>query len=167
MSAALRKMEHCPGSQSALTPVKTLYMNALKMLAAPVIFFSIISCISRLGSPSEFGRIGGKILALYLITSIIAAVLGIIVFGIFRPGDPALASSFIGAEVSVPTQSLNLSLKDIIVGIVPTCFIGPFIEGNMMQLLFEAILCGIATGLIEDHSRVLKELFERLASAFL
>ena len=167
MSAALPGKWNTALDLNLLTPVKTLYMNALKMIAAPVVFFSIISCISQLGSPSEFGRIGGKILALYLITSIIAAVLGIIVFGIFRPGDPALASSFIGAEVSVPTQSLNLSLKDIIVGIVPTNFIGPFIEGNMLQLLFEAILCGIAAGLIGERSRVLKELFEACNELFL
>ena len=167
MSAALPGKWNTALDLNLLTPVKTLYMNALKMIAAPVVFFSIISCISQLGSPSEFGRIGGKILALYLITSIIAAVLGIIVFGIFRPGDPALASSFIGAEVSVATQSLNLSLKDIIVGIVPTNFIGPFIEGNMLQLLFEAILCGIAAGLIGERSRVLKELFEACNELFL
>jgi len=150
-----------------LNPVKTMYMNALKMLAAPVVFFSIVSCISQLGSPSEFGRIGGKVLSLYLITSIIAATLGIIVFSIFRPGNPALASGFVGAEVAGLDQSLNLSLKDTIIGIVPTYFLSPFIEGNMLQVLFEAILCGIATGLIGDHSRVLKEFFEACNELFL
>ena len=167
MSAALPGKWNIALDLNLLTPVKTLYMNALKMIAAPVVFFSIISCISQLGSPSEFGRIGGKILALYLITSIIAAALGIIVFGIFHPGNPALASNFIGAETAVANQSLNLSLKDIIVGIVPTFFLSPFIEGNMMQLLFEAILFGIATGMIGEHSRVLKELFEACNDLFL
>ena len=95
------------------------------------------------------------------------AALGIIVFGIFRPGDPALASSFIGAEVSVPDQSLNLSLKDIIVGIVPSNFIGPFVEADMLQLLFEAILCGIAAGMIGERSSILKEVFEACDELFL
>jgi Na+/H+-dicarboxylate symporter len=87
MSAALPGKWNTALDLNLLTPVKTLYMNALKMIAAPVVFFSIISCISQLGSPSEFGRIGGKILTLYLVTSIIASTLGIIVFGIFRPGN--------------------------------------------------------------------------------
>ena len=167
MSAVLPGEWNSALNLNLLTPVKTIYMNALKMLAVPVVFFSIISCISQLGNPSEFGRIGSRILILYLVTSVIATVLGIAAFGLFRPGDASLASGFAGAEVSVSNQPLNVSIIDLIVGIVPSSFIAPFVEGNMLQLLFLAILCGIATGMIGERSRILKELFEACNDLFL
>ena len=55
-----------------LSPVKTMYLNALKMIAVPVVFFSIATSISQLGSPSELGRIGAKVLGLYMLTTVIA-----------------------------------------------------------------------------------------------
>ena len=60
-----------------LNPVKTMFMNALKIVIAPVIFFSIVTCISQFHSLSELGRLGAKVMGMYLLTTVIAVSLGI------------------------------------------------------------------------------------------
>ena len=68
---------------------------------------------------------------------------------------------------AVASQTMNVSLKDTIVGIVPSNFLDPFLKSNMMQLIFLAVVCGIATGLIGKYSRILKELFQACNDLFL
>ena len=69
-------------NEQLLVRVKTMYMNALKMVVAPVVFFSIVSCIVQFSDLSSLGRIGGKIIGLYLFTTVLAVFTGVGVFGL-------------------------------------------------------------------------------------
>lgn len=149
-----------------LIPIKTMYMNVLKVLAAPVVFFSIASCISQMGNPADLSRIGSKVVGLYLITSVAAVILGIGVFYLLSPGNASLSGTG-SADIAAASQTLNISIKDIIVGIVPDNFLSPFLESNMLQILFLAILSGSAIGLIGDYSGVLRDLFHACNDLFL
>lgn len=152
---------------NVLTPIKTMYMNALKMIAAPVVFFSIVGCFSQQANPAGLGRIGGKIIGLYMLTTVIAVAVGIGAYALFRPGD-ASAAAGLTADVSAYTaQAADVSIKDMIVGIVPSNILAPFLESNMLQLIFLAVLCGVAVGLIGDYSAKLRDLFEACGELFL
>ena len=150
-----------------LIPVKTIYLNALKMVVAPVVFFSIVSCIVQFSDLSELGRIGGKTIACYLFTTVIAVGVGLGAFYLFQPGDASLARKTVSDVSAAASQSMTVSLKDTIVGIVPSNFLNPFLESNMMQLIFLAVVCGIATGLIGKYSGILKDLFQACNDLFL
>ncbi|MBQ6575938.1 MAG: dicarboxylate/amino acid:cation symporter, partial [Lachnospiraceae bacterium] len=89
-----------------LTPVKTMYLNGLKMVVAPVVFFSIVSCIVRFTDISELGRLGGRIMSLYLITTIIAVFVGIGVFYLFSPGGQIPADMAADAAESITSQTM-------------------------------------------------------------
>ena len=143
-----------------LVPVKTMYMNALKMIVAPVVFFSIISCIVQFSDLSALGRIGGKIILMYLLTTIIAVWVGVETFDLIKPGDASLAKSLIADASAITSKTVNVSIKDTIVGIVPSDIINPFLNLNMLQIIFMAVLCGIATGLLGKYSDMLRDLFE-------
>lgn len=65
------------------------------------------------------------------------------------------------------SKTLNISIKDTIVGIVPTNFLSPFLESNMLQLIFLAVVCGIATGLIGKYSAMLTGFFQACNDLFL
>lgn len=156
-----------PLDENFLTPVKTIYMNALKMIAAPVVFFSIVGCISQQSNLSGIGRIGGKILGFYLLTSMVAVAVGIGVFHLFRPGDPSVAAGLTADVSSITSQAVDISIRDIIVGIVPSNFLAPFLESNMIQLIFLAVLAGIAVGQIGDYSKRLRELIDAFSELFL
>ena len=150
-------------SAYVLTPVKTIYINMLKTVVAPVVFFSIISCIAGFSNLSDLGRIGGRTFALYLVTTVLSVAIGIGVFYLFRPGETSLAvASAAGGSVSA-----GLSIKDTLIGIVPSNFVEPFLTSNMPQLIFLAVLCGIATGLIGKYSAVLRSLFEACNELFM
>ena len=150
-----------------LVPVKTMYMNALKLIVAPVVFFSIISCIVGFSDLSSLGRIGGKIIGLYLLTTILAVGVGIGVFYLLKPGRALLAAGLMQDASSITTQTINVSVKDLIVNVIPTNVIDPFQKSNMLQLIFLAVLLGIGAGLIGKYSQVLRDLFQALNNLFL
>lgn len=143
-----------------LTPVKDMYMNALKMIAAPVVFFSIVGCFAKQTNPLGLGRIGAKIICLYMFTTLVATAVGIGVYYIFRPGDPSAAAGLTQDAATIAVQVKEISLKEMITGIVPANFFTPFLENNMIQLLFLAVLAGVAIGLAGDYSAVMSAWFE-------
>ena len=149
-----------------LVPVKTMFMNALKMVVTPVVFFSIVSCIGQFSDLSEMGKVGGRVIGLYLVTTVIATAVGIGMFYLFQPGNPSSAL-LAGAGGTAAAQELNISIKDMIVGIVPSNFIKPFLEADMLQLIFLAVLCGIAVGMIGKYSKMLGDLFTAFNELFL
>ena len=149
-----------------LVPVKTMYMNALKAVVAPVVFFSIVSCIVRFSDLSELGRVGGRIILMYLFTTLIAVAVGFSAFYLFQPGNPMNALGIVDVS-SITSKSMDVSIKDVVVGIVPSNFVKPFLESNMLQLIFLAVVCGIATGMIGKYSDMVKDLFEAGNDLFL
>ena len=149
-----------------LSPVKTMYLNALKMVVAPVVFFSIVSCIAQFSDLSDLGRIGGKTLALYLLTTLIAVGVGFGAYFLFQPGGANLAGLAEDAS-AITSQTVSVSLRDTIVGIVPTNFLSPFLESNMLQLILLVVVCGVATGLIGKYSAMLKDIFQAFNDLFL
>lgn len=153
-------------SANLLSPIKTMYLNALKMVVAPVVFFSIVSCIAQFSDLSALGRIGGKTLVLYLCTTFIAVGVGIGSFYLFQPGDGNLAGMTVDAS-AITSKTVSLSIKDTIVGIVPTNFLSPFLESNMLQLIFLAVVCGVAAGLIGKYSEMLTDFFQACNDLFL
>ncbi len=150
-----------------LIPVKTMYMNGLKMVVAPVVFFSIVSCIVRFTDIRELGRMGGRVLCLYLITTVIATFVGIGVFDVIRPGGVMPTDIASDAVDKITSQKVDVSIKDMIVNIVPSDFVEPFVESNMLQLIFLAIICGIAAGAIGRYSELVKSFFEAINDLFL
>lgn len=151
-----------------LDPVKTIFMHAIKIIVAPVVFFSIVSCFSQFGSLSDVGKLGSKVVGMYLMTTVIAVIVGLTVFHIIQPGEFgfALNSDFSGQAVNVDT-SVDTSILSTVLNIVPSNFLSPFLESDTLQLIFLAILCGLSIGSIGQYSAMLKELFDALNSLFL
>ncbi|MCR5590371.1 MAG: dicarboxylate/amino acid:cation symporter [Lachnospiraceae bacterium] len=150
-----------------LVPARTMYMNALKMVVAPVVFFSIVSCIVKFSDISELGRVGGRVLSLYLLTTFIAVGVGIGSFCLFKPGSALPSAQAVQAAEDITSKTMDVSIKDTIVGIVPSDFVQPFVESNMLQLIFLAVICGIAAGLIGRFSSFVKDIFEAFNDLFL
>ncbi|WP_026836110.1 dicarboxylate/amino acid:cation symporter [Eubacterium xylanophilum] len=155
-----------------LEPIKTMFMNALKIVLAPVIFFSIISCVSQFSNIAELGKIGAKIMGVYMLTSVIAMSVGFVLVSVFFQGDGGEISSFSqltqSANVAVNVgKSADVSVLNTIVNIVPDNFLAPFFKSDTMQTIFLALLFGVAVGKIGEYSTRVKELFEGLNELFL
>lgn len=148
-------------------PVKTVFINSLKMIVAPVVFFSIVTCLSQFGDIRELGRIGAKVMGMYLTTTVFAIAIGFGVFYIFDPGTFGSLAESVSGQSGSEAQVVAPSIIDTIVNIVPSNIVEPFANSDTLQLIFLAILCGIAVGTIGSYSMPIKNLFEAFNSLFL
>lgn len=150
-----------------LTPFSTVFMNALKMVIAPVVFFSIVSCISGFGDLSELKRIGARVMLMYLLTTVLAVLMAFVVTNLISPGEFGAALAMTGTQAVEVNTDVDTSILTAIINIVPSNFIRPFLEADTLQLIFLAIIIGIAVGKIGEYTPVLTEFFEACNSLFL
>ena len=152
----------------ALSPFTTMFMNALGMVIGPVVFFSIVTCLSQFKDLSELGSIGIKVMSTYMITTVIAAVLAAGIFFVFQPGEfgAALSMQVDSQAVDIATD-VDTSILHTIINIVPSNFVRAFLDNNTLQIIFLAVICGVATGMIGEYSKVLMQWFEACNSLFL
>ncbi len=116
-----------------------LFLRALKMIIVPLVFSSIVSGVVNLGSSNSLGRLGVKTMTYYISTCLIAIITGLILVDIIRPG--------IGADLGFRMEVHELtsstgSLGDIILRIVPTNLFDVFAKGDMLAIIFFALLFG-------------------------
>ena len=141
-------------STYVLTPLRTMFLNALKMLVVPVVFFAISSSVAGVSDIREYGRIGMKVFSFYTFTSFVAILVGYIVYQILQPG--ANVQLDMSAYTYSADSSTGISLLDSIVNIVPTSFVGAFTGTEMLQIIFLAILAGAAATMLDNGDDRLK-----------
>lgn len=123
--------------------VGKMFVNALKMLVVPLVFFSLICGVCGIGDIRMLGRVGGKSFALYMMTTAIAIATAIIIavtFGIGKGMDVDSAANFTGKE-SPP-------LTEVLISIIPTNPVNAMAQGDMLPLIFFSILLGISMLLV-------------------
>ena len=151
----------------ALNPIHTIFMNALKIIIAPVVFFSIVTCFSQFNNLSELGKLGAKVIGMYLLTTVIAVSLAIGVFYVVQPGTFGFALSGTDTTAVTVDTDVEYGILKTLMNIVPSNFLAPFLESNTLQIIFLAVIVGTAVGAIGQYSKTIKELFEGLNSLFL
>jgi proton glutamate symport protein len=130
--------------------VGTLFINALKMLIVPLIMSSIIVGVAGIGSSGDLGRLGGKTLAYYLVSSLLAILVGLVLVNLFQPGivagEPArdlLALDADGGAVAEKVAGAGTgALAEIFLRMVPTNVVSAAAEGQMLGLIFFSLLFG-------------------------
>lgn len=116
-----------------------MFVNALKMLVVPLVFFSLLCGVCGIGNIKMLGRVGGKSFALYMLTTAIAIAVAIIIaagFGIGEGMNQATDVAFSGKDSPALTQ--------VIIELIPTNPIKAMAEGDMLPLIFFSILTGIS-----------------------
>jgi Na+/H+-dicarboxylate symporter len=151
-----------------LNPVKTMFMNALKINHRAGGILLLVSCVSSFKDLAELGRIAAKVMGMYLMTTVIAVLLALGISTLLRPGEFGFAlSSGMEAETVSVNANADTSILSMIVGIVPNNIVRPFLESDTLQIIFLAVLCGIAVGMIGKYAPVLQDFFEACNSLFL
>ncbi len=151
-----------------LSPIKTIFMNSLRIIIAPIVFFSIVTCFSQFSNLSEFGRIGAKVMGMYLFTTFVAIITSTALFYLIKPGSLGFALALEGGtSAAIEDAGYDVSIIDTIVNIVPSNFVKPFVESDTLQIIFLAVLSGIALGKIGESASMIKEFFDQCNSLFL
>jgi Na+/H+-dicarboxylate symporters len=148
-----------------LTPFGSILLNMLKMVVLPVVFFSLIYGAASLPL-NKLGRVGGKVIGWYLITSLLAACIGLVVALIVRPGAGTtiewqkLIEAF-GSQVTEIAQT-SASSGDI-VSVLTGMFNNPFeslATMNFLPMIVFAILFGIAISMISEKSKGVHQIID-------
>ena len=145
-------------SSHVLDIIPTLFINALKLCLAPLVFCSIETSISGLTDVSKFGKMAAKILAMYLLTSILALLLGYGLADVFFKNGAGFTIA--GAATSTAVTSTADTIRNTIVGIIPEDLASPIINGDMMQIIFVAVFVGICANSLGEKLKPLNDLID-------
>lgn len=157
-----------PHTGEQLKPIGDGFVKLIKMMIAPVIFFSVVLGIAKTGATSRLGRVGLKALLYFEVVTTFALFLGLLVANVFQPGaglniDPATLDTRAIAQYTAEGKHLNAI--DFLANIIPDTFVGAFSKGEILQVLLLAILCGVALASVDRDGRLV-ELAESLSHLF-
>lgn len=133
--------------------VGSLFVRALQMLVVPLVFVSLVCGTSSLADPSRLGRIGGKAILLYLLTTALAITMALTLAVIFQPGS---GSSFPAIEYSAADAP---SVKEVLKSLIPTNPVQAMANGDMLAVIVFSILLGLSLTLTGDAGRHVKNFF--------
>jgi aerobic C4-dicarboxylate transport protein len=130
-----------------LKPLGDLFIKMIRMVLAPIIFASVVVGIARMGSIKETGRVGAKAMLYFEICSTLALAIGMLVVNIVKPGvgmniDAATLDT--GAIKNYTTAAAHHTTADFLMNIVPNTIVGAFAQGEMLQIIFFALLFAFA-----------------------
>jgi aerobic C4-dicarboxylate transport protein len=133
------------------------FIKLIRMLVAPIIFFSVVSGISSIGDLRKLGRIGLKALFYFEVVTTFALLIGIGAATLIQPGRGMNIDSA-GLDIrSVEEYSIagkHLGIVDFLLNIIPDTFVSAFAKGEVLQVLLLAILVGTALLMIGDEKRL-------------
>ncbi len=143
------------------------FINAIKMVIAPIIFLTIVLGIANMGSMKKVGRVGGKALLYFEIVSTFALIIGIVVANLVKPGSGLDPSKLSKGDVSSFVQTgKSMNWGDFFFHIVPSNMFDAFDKGDILQILFFSILFGAAITMLGKTGEPLIDFFERLSKVF-
>lgn len=156
-----------------LEPIGKLFMRLLKMVIVPLVFSSLLVGVASLGDVRKLGRLGSRTIGLYIGTTAIAVGLGLICANLITPGSfmdseakAKLLSEFQGvANSKSEAASQAPSMIDNLINIIPTNPIGSLAAGDMLQIIFFALMLGISLTMLKDKGETLVRFFDDLQEA--
>lgn len=148
---------------TVIEPLGDLFLRLLQMLIVPIVLFTLVVGVSSIG-PAQFGRVGIKVLIFYVATSIVAITIGLLLALAVQPGI-ALDMPESGSEE--PEQAPPVS--ETLLNIVPENPVEAMAEGNVLAVIFFAVVVGIALSVMQqsdsERMRELSQLTRRLFEA--
>ncbi len=144
---------------AVVKPIGTLFLRLIRMIIVPLVLSSLVVGAASIGDIKSLGRIGGKTIGLYLVTTAVAVIIGLILGNALVPG--------VGLNLS--TEGLEFegkaapSVVDTLVNIVPKNPMTAMAESNMLQIIVFALALGISLGIIGSKGKPVFNFFESLA----
>lgn len=118
--------------------IGAMFVNALKMLVVPLVFFSLLCGVCGIGDIAELGRVGGKAFGLYIMTTAIAIAMAIALAASTGIGEGMNQET--DASFSAPEAT---PIAEVFIGIIPTNPVQSMAEGDMLPLIFWTVILGI------------------------
>jgi len=141
------------------------FIKLIKMVIAPIIFFTVVSGISHIDDAKKVGRVGLKALVYFEVVSTLALVIGLIIGNLFPVGHGLAAKTDAAAVAGYVKQAQEQKSVDFILNIIPDSVVGAFARGDILQVLLFAILFGFALMALGQRGHALRGLIDDAAHA--
>jgi aerobic C4-dicarboxylate transport protein len=154
-----------PTRAIAMKPLGDAFIRLISMIITAVIFCTVVSGIAGIQDIKKVGRVGGKALLYFEIVSTLALLLGMVMGNVLHPGKglnvtPSAQDAQAVADYAGKAKAQNTT--DFLMHIIPTTVVDAFAKGDILQVLFVAILFGVALAAAGPRGRVLVDFFEAL-----
>ncbi|NEU08566.1 C4-dicarboxylate transporter DctA [Flavihumibacter sp. R14] len=142
--------------------ISKTFINMISMLIAPIIFFTIVLGIAKMGDMKKVGRVGGKALLYFELVTTLAILIGLVVANLLQPGKNVTPVD--GKVQAVPPAVAEpVNWAEFIANIIPHNIFESFASGDILQILFFAILFGFGLSKIGPAGEPLLASFERIS----
>lgn len=132
-----------------------LFIRLVKMLIVPLVFATLVSGVVSMQDPARLGSIGGKALLFYLLTTVSAISIGLILAALVRPGVGVDISAAAAFDIQEP-----ISLSERMLAIVPDNPFAAFAQGDLLAIIFFALLTGVGILLMDGKGSILRDVFD-------
>ena len=148
--------------------ISKVFISLITMLIAPIIFFTIVLGIAGMSDMKKVGRVGGKALLYFEIVTTFALIIGVTVANFVKPGEGFVSTVHADTSKLAVYQKAAAEMHwgDFIAHIVPANAFDAFAKGDILQILFFAILFGIGLSRMGDAGQSVISLFDKLSKVF-
>ncbi len=129
-----------PDLAVGLKPIGDAFVLLIKMMIAPIIFCTIVLGVGSIAKAATVGKVGGLALLYFMIMSTFALGIGLVVGNLIHPGE---GLDIAGASYDTSTVEAK-STTEFLLGIIPVSLLSSLVDGNILQVLFVALLVGFA-----------------------
>jgi len=151
-----------PEGTPAVAFIGDLFVRAIRMLVAPIVLVTIAAGITSLADPKRLGSLGGRTIGLFAFTTFVAVSVGMAVATLIRPGVGAMLGTAAPHPLGDPVTPY-----DQLVGIIPLNIVDSLAKGDMLALIFVAILFGVGTVVAGDAGKPFASLLQSTSSVLL
>lgn len=157
-----------PDIGKEMKPIGDTFINAVKMVIAPIIFLTIVLGIAKMGDMKKVGRVGGKAFIYFEIVTTFSLILGLIVVNIMKPGSGLNFNELAKGDVSQYTEGGGGEIDwiEFITHIVPSNMVDAFAKGDILQVLFFSVLFGVGLASLGEKGKLVIEFLDKLSLVF-
>ncbi len=141
-----------PSAGEKMKPLGDGFINLIRMMIAPIIFFTVVVGIANVGDMRKVGRVGFKALLYFEVVTTLALLLGLVVVTVFQPGagiNANAATLNTKSAQQYASAGKGMHTVDFLLNIIPDTAVNAFAKGEILQVLLIAILFGLALAMIE------------------
>jgi aerobic C4-dicarboxylate transport protein len=152
-----------PERGAAMQPLGDAFIKAIRMLIAPIIFCTVVHGIAQMHDVAKVGRVAVKALVYFEVLTTIALIIGLVAVNVIRPGEGMNVDlSKVNTSLLDPyvKQTSEIGFVPFAMNIIPSTFVGAFAEGNILQVLFIAVVCGFALIWLGEVAKPLVDLID-------
>ena len=158
-----------PSIGAQMKPLGDAFIKLIKMLIAPIIFCTVVHGIASMEDMKKVGRVGIKALIYFEVMTTIALIIGLVVVNLWQPGvgmnvDPDALDT--KAIATYTAKAGEQSTVEFLLHIIPATVVGAFAEGEILQVLFFAILFAFALHWLGERGKPLLRIIDQTAHVF-